>query len=197
VNFPVSEGSGFNIFAADASSGSGYFTAGSVFTLTASFSDGSVASASATIPNAPPPTPPPAPPLALSFDGKLRDRVGRGNLALSPDGSLDATFSVVLQAGSGDRTVTRLTLTLSNTSGTWNTLNDTRWALGAASSLDAALYNTADSAVNFPVSEGSGFNIFAADASSGSGYFTAGSVFTLTAAFSDGSSASVTVTIAN
>jgi hypothetical protein len=51
--------------------------------------------------------------------------------------------------------------------------------------------------VNFPVSEGSGFNIFAADASSGSGYFTAGSVFTLTAAFSDGSSASVTVTIAN
>jgi hypothetical protein len=135
--------------------------------------------------------------IALSFDGKLRDRVGRGNLALSPDGSLDATFSVVLQAGSGDRTVTRLTLTLSNTSGTWNTLNDTRWALGAASSLDAALYNTADSAVNFPVSDGSGFNIFAADASSGSGYFTAGSVFTLTAAFSDGSSASVTVTIAN
>jgi hypothetical protein len=51
--------------------------------------------------------------------------------------------------------------------------------------------------VNFPVSEGGSFNIFAADASSGSGYFTAGSVFTLTAAFSDGSTASVTVTIAN
>jgi hypothetical protein len=54
VNFAVSDGSGFNLFAADASSGSGYFTPGSVFTLTAAFSDGSIATASATIQTAPP-----------------------------------------------------------------------------------------------------------------------------------------------
>jgi subtilase family protein/fervidolysin-like protein/HYDIN/CFA65/VesB family protein len=195
VNFTLSDGGSFNVFAADAASGSGYFTAGSVFTLTAAFSDGSSATASTTIQTAPPP--PTSPTLALSFDGKLRDRVGRGNLALSLDGSLDATFTAVLQAGSGDRTVTRLTLTRSNNSGTWNTLNDTKWALGAANSLDATLYNGADSAVNFPLTDGGSFNIFAADAASGSGYFTAGSVFTLTAGFSDGSSASVAVTIAN
>ena len=195
VNFPVSDGASFNIFAADAASGSGYFTAGSVFTLSAAFSDGSAASASTTIQTAPPP--PPAPTLALSFDGKLRDRVGRGNLALSADGSLDATFTVVLQAGSGDRTITRLTLTRSSNSGTWNTDNDTKWALGAAGALDAALVNAADSTVNFSLSEGGSFKIFAADAASGSGYFTAGSVFTLTAVFSDGNTASVTVTIVN
>jgi hypothetical protein len=104
---------------------------------------------------------------------------------------------VVLQAGSGNRTVTALSLSNSNNTATWNTVNDIKWVLGAASSLDAALYNSADSSVNFPVSDGSSFNIFAADASTGSGYFTAGAVFTLTASFSDGSTASVSVTIAN
>jgi len=50
------------------------------------------------------------PNLTMSFNGKLRDRVGRGDRLLSPDSSLDTTFTVNLLAGSGNRTVTKLDL---------------------------------------------------------------------------------------
>jgi hypothetical protein len=126
---------------------------------------------------------------ALKLSAELKnDQVVAGKKSL---GFCDIDLITAnVQSSSGDRTVTGLTLTRSDSTGTWNTINDTKWALGAAASLDSLLYNGADSAVNFPLSDGSSFNIFAADASSGSGYFTAGSVFTLTADFSDGSSAS-------
>ena len=189
VNFAVSEGGSFNLFASDGT-GSTYFSPGSTFNLTATFADGSTATASAKVP-----APPPAN-IALSFDGKLRDRVGRGDKLLSADGSADATFTVNLLAGSGNRTVTKLELRRSDNGGIWNTTADTIWALGAAASLDALLYNSsANASVNFAVSDGGSFNLFASDGT-GSTYFPPGSTFNLTATFADSSTATATVTVA-
>jgi len=79
----------------------------------------------------------PPPTLSLAFQGKLRDKVGRGSTAFSPDGALDGTFQVTVGAGSGARTVTKLELRAS-TGGVWDTAGATNWALGAAASLDGA-----------------------------------------------------------
>jgi hypothetical protein len=67
--------------------------------------------------------------LSLSFDGKLRDRVGRGDPALAADGTPDGTMTVVVQPGSGARTVTRLELRR-NGGGIWNTTTENSWILG-------------------------------------------------------------------
>jgi hypothetical protein len=136
------------------------------------------------------------PNLGLSFNGKLRDRVGRGDRLLSSDGSADATFTVNVLPGSGNRTVTKLELR-SNNGGMWNTTVDSSWALGAAASLDAVLYNNGGNAsVNFAVSEGGSFNLFAADGTGGT-YFPPGSTVNLTATFADGSTATAGATISN
>jgi hypothetical protein len=104
-------------------------------------------------------------------------------------------LTVTLLAGSGNRTVTKLELRRSDNGGIWNTTADTRWALGAAATLDAALYNnSANASVNFPVSEGGSFTLFAADGT-GSTYFPPGSTFNLTATFADGSTATVSATV--
>ena len=133
------------------------------------------------------------PNLTMSFNGKLRDRVGRGDRLLSPDGSLDTTFTVNLLAGSGNRTVTKLDLRRGGN--IWNTTVDNFWVLGAAASLDAALYNnSANASVNFAVSEGGSFNLFASDGT-GSTYFPPGSTFNLTATFADGSTATASATV--
>ena len=76
----------------------------------------------------------PAPPsLSLGYEGKLRDRVGKGNGLTAPDGALDATFKVTVEAGSGARTVTQLELWTLNGSGRWDTIpTTTQWMVGAA-----------------------------------------------------------------
>jgi hypothetical protein len=66
--------------------------------------------------------------------------------------------------------------------------------LGAAASLDGALYNSSNANVNFAVSEGGSFKLFAADGT-GSTYFPPGSTFNLTATFADGSTATASTTI--
>ena len=74
---------------------------------------------------------------------------------------MDGTFTVTLSAGSGNRTVTRLDLARAG-EGNWDTQpNNGFWVLGAASTLDAALFNAANGTVNFPLTAGSSFNIFA------------------------------------
>jgi len=131
----------------------------------------------------------------LGYDGQLRDRVGQNELALSPDGQLDGVFTVTLNVGSGNRTVTRLQLNRAGPIGVWNTqAGDGFWSLGAASGLDTALLNnTANDSVNFAVAEGSSFKIFAADYLGQ--MFVVGSGFTLSANFADGSTAAASVTI--
>src|SRR5216117_1459649 len=134
---------------------------------------------------------PPPPTLGLAFLGKLRDKVGRGNTAFSADSAFDGSFRVTVQAGSGARTVTRLELRSSG--GVWDTDPATaHWALGAAGSLDGGLLNSGTGTVSFGVADGGTFFVFAADPSS---VFTSGVSFTLTANFTDGTSASATLTL--
>jgi len=133
----------------------------------------------------------PPPTLSLAFVGKVRDKVGQGNTAFAPDGALDGTFRIVLQGGAFPRTVTRLVL---NGGGVWDTDTATpHWALGAAGSLDGALLNAGNGAVSFGVADGGTFFVFASDLSSAP--FSSGAVFTITANFADGTTASATVTV--
>jgi hypothetical protein len=131
--------------------------------------------------------------LSLSFDGRLRDRVGRGDAALGADGTMDGTLTVVVQPGSGSRTVTGLDLR-PGTGGVWNTTPDGYWILGAAPSLDGTLYNNLNGTVNFAITDGSSFKLFAGEAGSGT-YFPAGATLTLTVNLSDGSTATVSTLV--
>ena len=71
--------------------------------------------------------------------------------------------------------------------------------LGAATNLDAPLYNASNDAVSFSVSPGGSFVVFASDWFQGApfpnGLFQPGNQFTLTIGFSDGSSATAVTTI--
>jgi hypothetical protein len=137
--------------------------------------------------------PPPAT-LGLAYLGKLRDKVGANGSAPSPDGAADGTFQVTLGAGSGPRTVTRLELRRSDGNGIYDTDPATMfWALAVATSLDGALLNTGGGTVNFSVAEGGAFYMFASDA--GTGLFSSGTSFTLTARFGDETTAATSVTI--
>src|SRR5439155_652034 len=184
VNFPVADGGSFVVFASDYLNGE--FVPGNTLTLTASFSNGSTATAVTTVPSAGPAT------LTLAFNGKLRDRVGQANLALGADGALDGTLTATLSA-SGGRTVTGLRLD-SNAPGTWDTTGATGfWVLAVAPSLDGAVLNAPGTmAVNFPVADGGSFVVFASDYLDSE--FLSGNTLTLTATFSDGSSASASTT---
>jgi hypothetical protein len=135
---------------------------------------------------------PAAPAITLTFDGTLRDRVGRGDFGIGDDSLVDGVFTVTLQPGSGERTVTSLELSRSS-GGRWNTVpSDGFWILGAASSLDAPLYNNSTGAVNITVPEGGSFLLFAGEDQD---LFSPGSSFTLTVGFADGSTATASVTI--
>src|SRR5262245_41010882 len=132
------------------------------------------------------------PSLTLTYAGKLRDRVGQGETALAPDGALDGTFTVTLQAGSGSRTVT--SVVLGHPQGRWDTRpGQGSCVLGAAAGLDSPLLHAGAGPLTMPVADGASFTLSAADFNSF--YFTPGSAFTLTATFSDGSSAVASVTI--
>jgi len=136
---------------------------------------------------------PPPPTLSLAFQGKLRDKVGASPTAFSPDGALDGTFRVTVEAGSGPRTVTRLELRR-NGGGIWDTDPATSyWALGAAAGLDSALLNNGSGVVNFAVADGSSFYVFSADLNPS--LYTSGTSFSLTGTFADGSVATVTTTV--
>jgi thermitase len=177
ASFALAEGATVTLFAADAG---GLFAPGSSFTVAATFADGSVATASATIPAG-------APALSLAFAGFARDRVGQGASALASDGVLDGTFFLTLAPGAGSRTITQLDLRRANESGVWDTVwTNYYWSLGVADSLDGALLNGPGGTVSFTLGAGGSVALFAADAG---GLFAPGSSFTITATFSDGSTA--------
>jgi len=129
--------------------------------------------------------------LTLAYNGKLRDRVGQSETALGPDGTLDATLSATLSA-SGGRTITALRLESNwpTWPGAWltNSPGTGHWVLAVAPTLDGAVVNApASLAVNLPVADGASFVVFAADYLNGE--FSPGNTLTLTATFSDGSTA--------
>jgi len=183
INFSVFDNSACAAFASD---NTGLFSIGTRFSMILEFSDSSSALAE-TVVSAD------QNPATLSFTGRLRDRVGQGDTALTADGLADGTFSVTLPSGIGVKTVTGLRLARTN-GGVWDTVaGNGLWALGVADSLDsAALRNAANSSVNFSVADGGGFVVFASDNGS---LFGLGSVFTLTITFSDGT-LTATTTIA-
>jgi hypothetical protein len=131
--------------------------------------------------------------LTLAYNGKLRDRVGQGDTALTPDGALDGTLTATLSAPGG-RTVTALRLD-STAPGTWDTTGgNSWWILAVAPTLDGALLNAPGSmAVTFPVPDGGSFVLFASDWQNIE--FRPGLSFTLTATFSDGSTAAAMTTV--
>ena len=68
------------------------------------------------------------------------------------------------------------------------------WVLAVAPSLDGALLNAPGTmAVNFPVADGGSFVLFVADYLNAE--FLPGRTLTLTATFSDGSTATATTTV--
>jgi hypothetical protein len=185
VNFPVADGGSFVVFASDYLEGE--FLPGRVLALTATFADGSTATAATTVPTAPQAT------LTLAYNGKLQDRVGQGNTALAPDGALDGTLTATL-SGSGGRTVTALRLD-SNAPGTWVTTSGAGyWVLAVAPTLGGTVLNAPGSvALNFPVADGGSFVVFASDYLGGE--FLPGRTLTLTATFADGSMATAVTTV--
>src|SRR5207244_1771900 len=102
-------------------------------------------------------------------------------------GALDGTMTATLSA-SGGRTVTALMLQ-STGPGHWHTgASRVSWVLGVASTLDAPLINDpATMAVNFAVPDGGSFVLFASDSMDIE--FLPGAILTLTATFSDGTTA--------
>jgi len=132
--------------------------------------------------------------IAATYEGKLRDRVGPGNTALSADGAPDGTLSVNLNAPGG-RTITHAQLQ-SSAPGMWDTDSATSfWALGAANTLDGALLNSPTTmAVNFAVADGGSFTLFAADYADTE--FVPGTTLTVTVTFSDATTAAVSLVVA-
>src|SRR5262249_52855805 len=135
--------------------------------------------------------------LSLAYNGKVRDRVGQGESALGPDGAPDGTLTATLSS-SGGRTITTLRLNgdWPTAPGVWRTSSPGtgNWVLGVATSLDGAFLNAPGSmAVNFAVADGGSFIVFAADYQGGE--FSPGRTLTLTATFSDGSTASASTVV--
>ncbi len=120
-------------------------------------------------------------------DGSLTLAGSQGKAALSLDGSLDGIFTVVLEAGSGNRTVISLDLT-NCSGGRWDTIPGNRyWVMGAANLLDDLLLNGSDGTMNFVVVDGGSFNLFVSDFRNR--HFNPGTSFTVTVNFVDGSTA--------
>lgn len=134
-----------------------------------------------------------SPAMTLVYNGKLRDRVGQGNTPLAPDGALDGTLTVTLNAPGG-RTVTGLQLD-SDAPGIWGTSGGNAWwVLGVATTPDGSLLNAPGAtAVKFSVAEQGSFVVFASDYQASE--FLPGRTLTLTATFADGSTATAVTTV--
>jgi hypothetical protein len=185
VSTSLANGGSVILFAAD--SNNSMFKSGVSFTVTATFADGTSATAATTVGGTSSPAT-----VTLAYNGKLRDKVGQNNTAASADGALDGTFTLTRGAGGGAQTVTAMELRRMG-GGVWDTLpTSPYWTLGVASSIDGALLNPADT-LNIPLAAGGSVILFGADY--GSSLFATGSVFTLTVTFTDGTSATATATV--
>jgi uncharacterized repeat protein (TIGR01451 family) len=131
--------------------------------------------------------------ITLTFDGKLRDRVGHADNAINGDGQLDGTFTVQLQAGTTTRQVVSLDLNRGD-GNEWDTISNANWVLGTSRLLDGVLLNNAAGLVNFTIADGENFKLFASD---NGNLFVGGKTFTVLVRFSDGAQATANVTIPN
>ncbi len=138
-------------------------------------------SEAATIPiRSTPSLPPSEGSTTLHFDGILVDRVGGASGSLTPDGNLDAVFTVSLAIGDGaTRTISYIDLTGPATRST--RINNV--PLGVAQDPGSALLNNATGQINFPVTSGTTLTLFAANV----GFIQEGATYTVKAVFTDGS----------
>jgi hypothetical protein len=158
---------------------------GSVATLAGGFA--------VTAPGVPPPPPPPPPGMTLGWNGKVRDRVGQGEVALTADTALDGTLTATVTGPA--RTIKQLVLVATGAAtGQWDTVNaNGMWVLGAAADLDGTLYNNlANASVNFPVGDGATFAVFASDWYNTK--FKPGTTLQLTVTFTDNTTATAAAT---
>ena len=175
VHFVVPDGGTFVLFASDYMGIE--FVPGTTLTVTATFSDGTTTTATTTVPT-----------LTMTYNGKLRDRVGQQTAALGADGALDGTLTASLRAWGG-RTITALKLQ-STGPGYWDTdASSLFWVLGVATALDGVplINDPSTMAVNFAVPDGGSFVLFASDWAGIE--FARGVTLSLTATFSDGATA--------
>ncbi len=115
---------------------------------------------------------------SLVYQGDLVDLVGGGLNGLSPDGQLDAVFTMSLNIGQGlSRTISYITLAGPQTRSTQNS------NLGVAADVGGPLLNGTNGQINFPVTTGATLTLVASD----NGFIQAGATYTATAVFTDGS----------
>jgi len=133
--------------------------------------------------------------LTLAWQGKIRDRVGQTPTSLGSDGNADGVVSVTVQGGSG--TITDLFMQSSEHPGYWKLGIPPYWILGVASTLDGPLLNDPTTMkVSLAVQAGDSFLCFMGDSVNyGLPNFDSGATLALVATFSDGSTATGTVTI--
>ena len=186
VSFATTDGQSFYLFAPDLTPS--LFTPGVQVRVQARLADGTTATADTTLVAPQPPT------LTLGYEGKQRDRVGKGNSLTAPDGQLDATFKVTVESGSGPRTVTQLELWTLNGSGRWDTITTTtQWMVGAANGLDSTLHNASNGTVSFATTDGQSFYLFAPDLTPS--VFTPGVQVRVQARLADGTTATADTTL--
>lgn len=151
---------------------------GDTLSLTATDAVGNVSAATLITVRQTASLPPSAGNTSLVFQGDLVDRVGGGSNGLSPDGQLDAVFTMSLNIGQGlTRTISYITLVGPQTRSTQSS------NLGVAADVGSPLLNGTNGQINFPVTTGATLTLFAVDG----GLIVPGATYTATAAFTDGS----------
>jgi len=152
-----------------------------VLSLTATDELGNVSDPTTIVVRRTPSLPPSEGSTSLRFEGVLVDRVGP---ELTPDGNLDAVFTISLSIGED---VTRELEFIDLEGPAPNGLKSTRPSVGAvlgvAVDAGAPLLNDPDGRVGFPVTTGTTLTLFAADER----FIQEGETYTVTAAFTDGS----------
>jgi hypothetical protein len=128
-----------------------------------------------------PSVPPATGNTSLNYAGDLVDRVGTAAGALSPDGALDAVFTMSLNVGSGvTRTVSRIDI--SNGSSTHSAAAGVA-PVGVAPDVASPFLNHADGSISLNVTSGATLTLITAD----NGFIQFGSTYTVTVSCTDGS----------
>jgi len=118
---------------------------------------------------------------SLNFAGDLTDRVGTAAAALTPDGTLDAVFTLSVNIGSGaTRTLSRIDL--SNGSATHSAFAGSV-PVGVSSDAASPFLNRADGSISINITSGATLTLITPD----NGFMQPGLTYTVTASFTDGS----------
>ncbi|HKF22304.1 MAG TPA: carboxypeptidase regulatory-like domain-containing protein [Candidatus Angelobacter sp.] len=128
-----------------------------------------------------PSVPPATGNTSLTFAGDLVDRVGTAAGTLTPDGNLDAVFTMSLSIGDGvTRTLSRIDL--SNGSTTHSAAAGTV-PVGVSTDVAAPFLNHSDGSISLTLTSGATLTLITSD----SGFMVPGNTYTVTASFTDGS----------